>query len=129
MSSKKKVTPARRKRASEARHAAADAVTAADLLAAAYPDEGARSDAECGIWTRGSVLDAACDLAEELDVTIFHPEVFPAVLKVILREGQPVAAERVTNFRKWLAENPGRPRPWLIRDYLRRMQRAARKGK
>ena len=117
----------RRKEAARPRRG--DAITAATILSAAYPDGETRRDAECGIWTRGSVLDAAFDLASELEVTIFHPEVFPAVLKVILREGQPVAAERVRNFRRWLAENPGRPRPWLIRDYLRRMQRAARKGK
>ena len=118
-----------KRRKEAARPRGGDAITAADILSAAYPDGETRRDAAVGVWTRGSVLDAACDLAEELDVTIFHPEVFPAVLKVILREGQPVAAERVTNFREWLEEHPGEPRPWVVRDYLRRMQRAAREGK
>ena len=75
------------------------------------------------------MADAAFDLCDELGVRIFHPEVFPAALRVILREAPPAVRERVTNFRRWIDEHPGRARPWLVRDYLRRMERAALRAK
>jgi hypothetical protein len=98
-------------------------------LAAAFNSDEAWGNAAVGIWKNGGVLDAAFDLAQELNVMIFHPEVFPSVLKVILRDAQPIAAVRVPNLRKWLEAHPAEPRPWMVRDYLRRMERAVREGK
>jgi hypothetical protein len=100
-------------------------ITVTEIVAAAFPDEEARRDATSGIWKNGSVTDAAYELAEELNITILHPDVFPAVVAVILRDAPPVAAERVRDCRKWLAEHKGSarpfgdPRPWMVRPALR----------
>jgi hypothetical protein len=113
-------------------HEPADARLARRALALGFPTDEAHAEAEGGTFRTGGVVDVVWELSDELRVCITHPEVFPAVLRVVIREARKIASERVADTEEarqaWLQAHPiGQPRPWMISPDLRKLERLTKK--
>ncbi len=93
------------------RHEPQDERTVRGLLARAYPTDADRERATHAALLTGSIIDHVSTLASELDVTIFHPDVLPHALPVIMRAARAVKGR-------------SRHAQWL-RSFLRALEEAA----
>lgn len=94
-------------RAAEARragHEPKDARLVRLLLDRAYPTDADREAAGRSSFKTGGIIDHATTLADELNVTIFHPDVFPHALPVIIRAARTVKGrgQRAQGLRSFL---------------------------
>ncbi|MET0646722.1 MAG: hypothetical protein ABW208_08870 [Pyrinomonadaceae bacterium] len=92
----------------EAQQPDPDAELIRRILAAAFKADEARADAESGSAASGSILDLTTDITHELDIFVIHPEIFPAVLPVLVREVRKLEAERkATKFQRQVRRRVG----------------------
>ena len=117
MTKKKSTTKGRPEgKAASAGESTNDAALARNILALAFPTQEERRDARTGIFTRGSIVETIQDLAHDhLSIFIYHPEILPHALPVILR-----AARSAVRRGGWRGQG--------VRPLLSRLEAAAGKG-
>lgn len=93
------------------RHEPKDARLVRLLLSRAFPTDADREDASRGSIKTGSIIDHAATLANELDVSVFHPDILPHALPVIIR------AARAAKGRSYLTR--------ALRSLLQHAEKAA----
>jgi hypothetical protein len=71
-----------------------DAQLVRSLLARAFPTKKHRETATRGGAYRGTIPDVAVDLANELNVTVIHPDILRAALPVIIREARETVRQK-----------------------------------
>jgi hypothetical protein len=117
MSHKKSTTKGQpRGKADSGGESAQDAALVRNILAHAFPTPEERDDARKGIFTRDSILDAVQELAYDgLSIHIYHPDILPHALPVILRAARAHVGRESGDWRE-------------VRALLAKLEAAARKG-